>query len=72
MTFPEMMFYAEEEGLLPSHRGKLNAVIKEVEEYPGVQIPQDAYEAILNKYGLSFSTLTIDDIKYINRHFQKS
>ena len=69
MTFPEMMFYAEEEGLLPTHTGKLNAVIREVKEYPGEVIPQDAYEAILNKYGMSFDTLTIDDIKYINAHF---
>lgn len=69
ISFPEMMFYAEEEGLLPSRTGRLNAVIKEVKAYPADTMPEDEYERVLNKYGFSFSTLTMDDIRYINAHF---
>ena len=51
MTFAEMMFYAEAEGLLPTRAGKINAVINAVKEYPRPEIEFSEFEKILENYG---------------------
>lgn len=64
MKFSELMFYAEAEGLLPTRAGKINAVIKDINNIPyGYEID---LEQILNKYGLCSSELSDREIRYIN------
>lgn len=64
MKFSELMFYAEAEGLLPTRAGKINAVIKDINNIPyGCEID---LEQILNKYGLCSSELSDREIRYIN------
>ena len=54
MKFPELFFYAEAEGLLPTRAGKINAVINDIKNYPGSEIEFSEFESILNHYGLRY------------------
>jgi len=65
MTFAEMMFYAEAEGLLPTRTGKLNAVITDVKKYPAPSIDIYHLEQILNKHGLTYNQLSRKELRYI-------
>lgn len=66
ITFPELCFYAEAEGLLPTHEGKINAVINDIKDYPNPTIEFREFEMILKKYGLNYERLTDQEINYIN------
>lgn len=66
MTFPELMFYAETAGLLPTRAGKINAVIAAIKDYPVPEIEFKDFEEILYKYGLTYEDLTDREIKHIN------
>lgn len=66
ISFPEMMFYAEAEGLLPTRAGKINAVIRDIKEYPAPEIEFSEFKKILRKYGLQYEELTDREIRYIN------
>ena len=66
MTFPEVMFYAEAEGLLPTRAGKINAVINAVKKYPRPEIEFSEFEKILEKHGLHYKNLSEKEIRYIN------
>lgn len=66
MTFPEMMFYAETEGLLPTRAGKINAIINAIKEYPCLEIEFSEFEKILESYGLTYDDLSDREIQYIN------
>ena len=66
VTFPELCFYAEAEGLLPTRAGKINAVINDIKKYPSPTIGFKEFELILKKYGLSYEKLTDREIRYIN------
>ena len=66
MTFPELFFYAEAEGLLPTRAGKINAIINEVKAYPNSEIDFFEFEKILTKYGLKYNNLSNKEIRYIN------
>ena len=66
MTFAEMMFYAEAEGLLPTRAGKINAVIAAVKEYPRPEIDFSEFERILKSCGLRYEELDEREIRYIN------
>ena len=65
MKFAEMMFYAEAEGLLPTRQGRINAVIKDVKEYPGSSIEFTEFERILRNHGLCYAELTDRELRYI-------
>lgn len=65
MEFPEVMFYAEAEGLLPTKTGKINAAIKKLIADPRPEINTEEFEEILNECGLSLSVLSDRDIAYI-------
>ena len=65
MEFPEVMFYAEAEGLLPTKTGKINAAIKRLIADPRPEIDTEAFEEILNECGLSLTVLSERDIAYI-------
>jgi len=65
MRFAEMMFYAESEGLLPTRTGKLNAVIRDIKNYPSPAIEQDVFENILNTHDLSINDLSRKELSYI-------
>lgn len=66
MTFAEMMFYAEAEGLLPTRAGKINAVINVIKRDPRPAIDFKEFELILKNHGLSYNELTPHEINYIN------
>ena len=66
MKFPELFFYAEAEGLLPTRAGKINAVINDIKNYPGFEIEFSEFESILNHYGLRYEDLTDREIRHIN------
>lgn len=66
ITFPELCFYAEAEGLLPTHEGKINAVINDIKDYPDPTIGFREFEMILKKHGLCYERLTDREINYIN------
>ncbi len=66
MKFPELFFYAEAEGLLPTRAGKINAVINDIKNYPGSEIEFSEFESILNHYGLRYEDLTDREIRHIN------
>ena len=66
MTFPEMMFYAEAEGLLPTRAGKINAIVNDIKQYPAPEIDFPTFEMILNNYGLSYNNLTTAERRYID------
>ena len=68
MTFQEMMFYAEAEGLLPTRLGRLNAVINEIKELPYNEIKFSEFKEILRNNGLSFENLSLKEINYINEN----
>lgn len=68
MTFPEMMFYAEAEGLLPTRLGCLNAVINDIKELPYNEIEFSEFKEILRNNGLSFENLSLKEINYINEN----
>jgi len=66
MKFPELFFYAEAEGLLPTRAGKINAVINDIKNYPGSEIEFSEFKSILNHYGLRYEDLTDREIRHIN------
>ena len=66
INFPEMMFYAESEGLLPTRLGKINAINKEVKNYPAHTIDEDDFIYIVNKHGLNYNDLTQKELNYIS------
>lgn len=66
MTFPELMFYAEAEGLLPTRAGKINSVIAAVKKYPRPEIEFSEFEKILENHGLHYKDLSEREIRYIN------
>ena len=65
MKFAEMMFYAESEGLLPTKAGKINAVIRDIKDYPSRVIEQNVFEDILNDHDLSLNDLSSRELQYI-------
>ena len=66
MIFPEVMFYAEANGLLPTRAGKINAIINEIKLYPHPEMKFEDFEKVLNNYGLCYKDLTRMEINYIN------
>lgn len=66
MELAEMFYYAEAEGKLPTRAGKINAVIRDIKNYPAPTIEMNEFEEILNKYGLTFKMLTDREIQRIN------
>ena len=66
LTFPEMMFYAEAEGLLPTRAGRINAAINDIKNYPAPTIEFSEFNEILEKHDLHYNQLTDREIRYIN------
>ena len=62
---PELFYYAENEGLLPTRQGKINAVIKEVRTYDPVIFDMNVLAHLLDKHGISISSLTNREKRYI-------
>ena len=54
ITFPEMLYYMECEGDMPTRTGRINAVIKEIKSTPPHHISEDEFEQILNNHGFSY------------------
>lgn len=67
MNFPELMFYAESSGDLPTRRGRLNAVIKDIKAVPTPTIDSDTLVSILTKNGIDIKDLTQEEFRYILR-----
>lgn len=58
MDMGYVFFMAEADGDLPTRAGRINAVIKELKEYPYSEIPFSEYERILEEHDLSYEKLT--------------
>jgi len=67
MNFPELMFMAETEGQLPTRIGRLNAIIKDIKNFPAPTIDSDTLISILNKNGIELKDLTQKEFNYILR-----
>ncbi len=67
MNFPELMFYAESNGDLPTRRGRLNAVIKDIKAVPTPTIDSDTLISILTKNGIDIKDLTQEEFRYVLR-----
>lgn len=70
INFPEQMFYAESEGLLPTRLGKLNAVIKDIKRCPNPTIDEATFIEIMNKNDVDYKELTQKEFNYILTHIR--
>ena len=66
MNFAELMFYAEAEGMLPTRTGKINAIVKDVKNYPSPVIDEETFVNIVESHGIRYNSLTNRELKYIN------
>ena len=67
-SFPEMMFYAEAEGLLPTKEGKINAIIKWLKAQKGdTMFFQDFYDLCLDDYDLDLEDISTDEFHRIQK-----
>ena len=64
--FPEMLYYAEAEGLLPTRAVKINAVIAAIKRDPRSEIDLSDFKEILEDNGLDYNDLSEREIRYIN------
>lgn len=71
MKIPQLFYMAESEGLLPTRLGKLNAVIKEIKNYPTPTIDEEAFVYIMNKCNLDYKSLTQKELNYILAEIRK-
>lgn len=62
-SFPEMMFYAEAEGLLPTRTGKINAIINWLKSQSGDKILALDFYNLCDDYDLN--DLSAKEQKYI-------
>ena len=71
ITFPEMLYYMECEGDIPTRAGRINAVIKEINSTPPHHISEDEFEQILNNHGFSYEELTYRELLFIVESINK-
>lgn len=71
ITFPEMLYYMECEGDIPTRTGRINAVIKEIRNTPPHYISDDEFEQILNNHDLSYEELTNRELLFIVQSINK-
>lgn len=71
ITFPEMLYYMECEGDMPTRTGRINTVIKEIRNTPPHHISDDEFEQILNNHGLSYEELTNRELLFIVQSINK-
>lgn len=71
ITFPEMLYYMECEGDMPTRTGRINAVIKEINSTPPHHISEDEFEQILNNHGFSYEELTYEELLFIVQSINK-
>lgn len=71
ITFPEMLYYMECEGDMPTRAGRINAVIKEIKSIPPHHISEDEFEQVLNNYDLSYEELTYRELLFIIESINK-
>jgi hypothetical protein len=65
MTFPELCYYAECEGLLEPRASRLLKVIKDIKDYPSPSIDFETYEKILEKHGFTWKELSQSEAQMI-------
>lgn len=65
MDFAALMFMAETEGSLPTRTGKINAIVKDVREYPSTTIDEETFSNIVKSHGIHYDSLTNLEWKYI-------
>ena len=71
MKTPQLFYMAENEGLLPTRLGKLNAAIKEIKNYPAPTIDEDTFVYIMDKCNLDYKSLTQKELNYILAEIRK-
>ena len=62
---PELFYYAESEGLLPTRQGKINAVIKEVRTYDPTNFTMNELIYLLDKHNIDIESLSSREKRYI-------
>jgi glycine cleavage system regulatory protein len=62
---PELFYYAESEGLLPTRQGKINAVIKEVRTYDPTNFAMNELAYLLDKHNINIESLSSQEKRYI-------
>lgn len=71
IEFPEMLYYMECEGDIPTRTGRINAAIKEIRNTPPHHISDDEFEHILNNHGLTYEELTNRELLFIVQSINK-
>ena len=71
ITFPEILYYMECEGDIPTRMGRINAVIKEIKSTPPHHISEDEFEQVLNNHDLSYEELTYRELSFIIESINK-
>ena len=71
ITFPEMLYYMECEGDMPTRTGRINAVIKEIKSTPPHHISENEFEQVLNNHGFSYEELTYRELLFIVESINK-
>jgi len=71
INFPEMLYYMECEGDIPTRTGRINAIIKEIRNTPPHHISDDEFEQVLNNHGLSYEELTNRELLFIVQSINK-
>ena len=71
IEFPEMLYYMECEGDIPTRTGRINAVIKEIRSTPPHHISDDEFEQVLNNHGLTYEELTNRELLFIVQSINK-
>ena len=62
---PELFYYAESEGLLPTRQGRINAVIKEVRTYDPANFTMNELAYLLDKHNIDIESLSSREKRYI-------
>lgn len=71
IEFPEMLYYMECEGDMPTRTGRINAVIKEIKSTPPHHISENEFEQVLNNHGFSYEELTYQELLFIVESINK-
>jgi glycine cleavage system regulatory protein len=62
---PELFYYAESEGLLPTRQGKINAVIRKVRTYDPTNFTMNELAYLLDKHNINIESLSSQEKRYI-------
>lgn len=62
---PELFYYAESEGLLPTRQGRINAAINEAKTYDPADLTMNELAYLLDKHNININSLSSREKRYI-------